>query len=46
MRIAIVAAMEEEVAPIRALLENMQTQTIFGFEFVTGKWAEIGRAHV
>ena len=39
MRIAIVAAMEEEVAPIRALLENMQTQTIFGFEFVTGKWA-------
>lgn len=36
MKIAIIAAMEEEVAPIRAALESPTTTTIADFEFTTG----------
>lgn len=37
MKIALIAAMEQEVAPIREALENPSTTTIAGFEFTVGQ---------
>lgn len=37
--IAVVAAMEEEVILLREQIDNLQTQTIAGFEFYTGQVA-------
>lgn len=36
MKIAIIAAMEQEVAPIRKALENAKTETIANLQFTTG----------
>lgn len=37
MKIAIIAAMEQEVAPIRVALKNAKTETIANLEFTTGE---------
>ncbi|MGL4973102.1 MAG: 5'-methylthioadenosine/S-adenosylhomocysteine nucleosidase [Culicoidibacterales bacterium] len=39
MRVAIIGAMEEEVQLLRSQLENLQTETIAGFEFYVGTLA-------